>query len=170
MTGVATTTGSYKVRPSPLLREDLKILPLSAEDDITRGIEGLPKSVLALKGEGRSQAVEEPLDLLFFRVHHEEGEPSQLIKLVNEGSSRHSPLAKIDERLGELISLRMRDKFGVEVEKEILPPEDAKIQAFSYSPPPMQGGTVKILRGEVPLLDRRKGHAGECLIAPLNPG
>ena len=111
------------MRPSPLLRKDLKILPLSAEDDITRSIKGLPKGILALKGEGRSQAVEEPLNLLFFRVHHEEGEPAQLIKLVNEGSSRHSSLEKIDECLGEMIPLRMRDKFGVEAEKEILPPK-----------------------------------------------
>ena len=158
------------MRPSPLLRKDLKILPLSAEDDITRGIEELPKSVLALKGEGKSQTVKEPLNLLFFCVHHEEGEPAQLIKLVNEGSSRHSSLAKIDERLGELISLRKRDKLRVEAEKEILPPKEAKIQAFSYSPPPMQGGAIKILRGEVPLLDQSKGHAGKCLISSLDPG
>ena len=135
------------MRPTPLLRRDLKSLPLSAEDNVTRGIKGLPKSILALKGEGGSQTVQKPLNLLLFRVHHKGGEPAQLIKLVNEGSSRHGSLAKIDECLGEPTLLRMRDKFGVEAEKKILPPEDAKIQAFSYSPPPIQGWTVKMLRG-----------------------
>ena len=57
MTGVATTTRNYRVIPSPLLHKDLKILPLSAEDDITSSIKGLPEGVLVLKGEGRSQTV-----------------------------------------------------------------------------------------------------------------
>ena len=101
--------------------------------------------MLALDGQLRVKAVENPLHSLFLHVHHEQSEAAQGIEPVNESGRGVSSLTEGDKLLREFVPLRQRNELSVEASKKMLPLKDGEVQPCSDSLPQMKGSSIQVL-------------------------